>query len=108
MPRVDEWERKLLGNLAGSVRIDPDERVLLVRSFDWYHQDPRERNDTYESRIHDNWPNWVGDAREAEDRILHRTIHTFVEKKYHSNPRPREITPLHFIPDQLVQREGVE
>ena len=46
MPRVDEWERKLLGNLAGSVRIDPDERVLLVRSFDWHRQGPRERNDT--------------------------------------------------------------
>ena len=38
MPRIDEWERKLLGNLSGSVRIYSEERVLLVRSAEWYRQ----------------------------------------------------------------------
>jgi hypothetical protein len=72
MPRIDEWEQKLLGNLAGSVQINPDERVLLVRSFYWHRQGPREDGNAYEARVADNWPNWVGDAREAKDRILHR------------------------------------
>ena len=45
MPHIDEWERKLLGNLAGSVQIYLEERVLLVRSAEWYRQRPRERDD---------------------------------------------------------------
>jgi hypothetical protein len=73
MPRIDEWEQKLLGNLARSVQIDPNERVLLVRSFYWHRQGPREDDNAYEARVADNWPNWVSNAREAKDRILHCT-----------------------------------
>ncbi len=54
------------------MQIDPDERVLLVRSFDWHRQGPREDDNAYEAWVANNWPNWVGDAREAKDRILHR------------------------------------
>lgn len=33
------------------MRIDPDERDLLVRSAEWYRQKRRESDDAYESRI---------------------------------------------------------
>jgi hypothetical protein len=59
MPRVDKWEWKLLGNLAGSVQIDPDKCVLLVRSFDWHCQGPRENDNAYEAWVTNNWPNLV-------------------------------------------------
>lgn len=36
------------------MRIDPDERDLLVRSAEWYRQKRRESDNAYESRIHDN------------------------------------------------------
>ena len=72
MSRFDQWERKLLGNLAGRVRIDSDERDLLVRSAEWHRQKHRESDDAYESRIHDNFPDWIGYAFEVEERILHR------------------------------------
>ena len=62
MPPVDNWEQKILSNLAGSVQINPGDHRLLACSFDWLCRRPREGELEYKSCIHDNWPNFVGEA----------------------------------------------
>jgi hypothetical protein len=51
MPRVEEWERDLLGNLAGSVEILPDERVQMNALSSWLIQKPMEWLSHYETRV---------------------------------------------------------
>ena len=72
MPRVEEWERDLLGNLAGSVDILPDERVQMNALSSWLIQKPREWLSHYETRVANEWPRWRVRAREVEDSILRR------------------------------------
>jgi hypothetical protein len=69
MPQIDEWEQKLLGDLAGTVHIEPWERTLLARSFSWLCRRPREEDVGYESCIHDNWPDLVGQGSEVEEAV---------------------------------------
>ena len=70
MPRSDEWERKLLRDLAGTVRIEPGERRLLANAAKWKRQGPRETDNDYEFRLYDNWPPWLYEAYELEEAIL--------------------------------------
>jgi hypothetical protein len=69
MPQIDEWEQKLLGDLAGTVHIEPWERTLLARSFSWLCRRPREGELEYESCIHNNWLDYVGQASQVEEAI---------------------------------------
>ena len=71
MPSIVNWECKLLGNLAGSVQIDPGDCRLLAQSFAWLRRRPREGELEYKSRIHDNWPDFFGKAWEVKEAILH-------------------------------------
>ena len=72
MPQSDEWERKLLRDLSGSVRIEPGERRLLANAAKWKLQGPRETDNDYELRVYDNWPPWLYEAYELEEAILLR------------------------------------
>ncbi len=72
MPRSDEWEQKLLGDLAGTVRIEPWERTLLARSFNWLRRRPREEDNDYDTRVLDNFPDYVIQAWEVEDAVRRR------------------------------------
>ena len=42
MTRIEEWERDLLGNLAGSVKIYPEERNQMNALSSWLVKKPRE------------------------------------------------------------------
>jgi hypothetical protein len=72
MPRVEEWERDLLGNLAGSVEICPDERVQMNALSSWLIQKPRKWDLHYDTHIANDWPRWRVKAHEVEESILRR------------------------------------
>ena len=72
MPGVEKWERDLLGNLAGSVKIYPDERNQMNALSSWLVKKPREWDSHYETRIADDWPRWRVQAHEVEGGILRR------------------------------------
>ena len=58
MPHIEKWESDLLGNLAGTVNIYPDERNQMNALSNWLVQKPREWDSHYETRIADDWPRW--------------------------------------------------
>jgi hypothetical protein len=54
MPPIEDWEQKLLGNLAGTVQIDPAKWRLLACFFNWLCRGPREKDDAYKAWVSNN------------------------------------------------------